>query len=104
MTLKIKDTGLTPEDEIRLSRAVESAQGQNSGPWLTPEQYASGGADLARNQIQFGHLRMRKAVEKAEERERLVNASLSEAAATIEEQEQKIVLLQAEVDKLKRKK
>jgi hypothetical protein len=47
---------------------------------------------------------MRKAVEKAEERERLVNASLSEAAATIEEQEQKIVLLQAEVDKLKRKK
>lgn len=104
MSLRIKDTGLTPEDELKLSRAVEGAQGRAGGPWMTPEQYASGGVDAARNQLQWGHLRMKKAVEQAEEREKKVNEALSVAAVTIEEQEQTILLLQAEVAKLKRKK
>lgn len=104
MSLRIKDTGLTPEDELKLSRAVEGAQGRADGPWMTPEQYASGGVDAARNQLQWGHLRMRKAVEASQERERVVNDALSVAAVTIEEQEQKILLLQAEVARLKTKK
>ena len=63
MTLKVQGTGLTTEDELRLSRAIEAASGQNpAGPWMTGDQYVAGGAELMRNQLQFASQNSRKAL------------------------------------------
>ena len=102
MTLKVQNSGLTPEDELRLSRAIEAAQGANpAGPWMTPEQYVAGGAELMRNQLQFASQNSRKALSKMAAEHETMRFSLSEQDKGLARASEAIEALLAENAKLK---
>src|SRR3990170_1386639 len=102
MTVKIKDSGLTPQDEIGLSRAMEAAQGRPGGsPWLTPDQYLGGGGDMMRQQAQFGAVRARKQAQSLSEEIRRLQLALIEREKLLAEAANVIDDLQDELEELR---
>ena len=102
MTVKIKDSGLTPQDEIGLSRAMESAQGSPSGgPWLTPDQYVGCGAELMRQQAQFMSVRARKQSKALSEEIGNLQAALLERDKLLAEASDVIEALEGELKELR---
>ena len=102
MTVKIKDSGLTPQDEIGLSRAMEAAQGRPGGePWLSPDQYVGGGAELMRQQAQFMSVRARKQSKALSEEIGNLQAALIEREKLLAEASDVIEALEDEIEELK---